>query len=593
MVGIDTNILLYAHDRSSTLFEPAKQFIASFCEQGIIGLTDLSLLEFYSVITDGRKISNPLLPSEAAEIIDDILSADEFDVFCFNRSILKKTLSYACKNNISRFGINDVYIAQTLAHYGIDKIYTANIKDFKKYDFIKAINPFTTSKTNSTNETKTFIPYGRQSIDEQDVAAVCSVLRSDWLTTGPKVAEFEEALADFVGAEYAVAVSNGTAALHAAMYALQIGPGDEVIVPPMTFAATANCVVFQGGIPVFADVDPDTLLIDPAQVEAKVTPKTKAIIAVDYTGQPCDYDKLCAIAERHGLKLVADACHALGAEYKERKAGSLADLNIFSFHPVKHITTGEGGMITTDDEELAMRMRMFRNHGITRDPECFSPLTSDLRPLTSGFSWFYEMVDLGYNYRITDFQCALGISQLQKLPEFLQRRRRIAALYDEALSAILGIEPLGLRADVLPAAQSARRMAQSEDRPSPSSSDPLLSACPVEFTEGDSAAYSTGAPSSTPSTHAYHLYVVRVDPGASGVDRTALFTTLREKGIAVNVHYIPVHLHPFYIEKFHTGLGLCPVAEAAYEQIISLPMFPGMTDEDVEKVIAILMKMVG
>ena len=367
------------------------------------------------------------------------------------------------------------------------------------------------------------IPYSRQTIDDDDIKAVVEVLKSDWLTTGPKVAEFEEAVADYVGAKYAVAVSSGTAALHCAMYALGIGTGDEVIVPPITFAATANCVVFQGGTPVFADVDPDTLLLNPEKVEEKITENTKAIIAVDYAGHPCDYDSLRKIADKNNLLLVADACHALGAKYKGQKVGSLADLNIFSFHPVKHITTGEGGMITTDDTELAGRMRLFRNHGIT----------TDHHQREKQGSWFYEMTDLGFNYRITDFQCALGISQLRKLPNFLERRHEIAAHYDEALAGLPGIKPLAVRPDAL---------------------------------------------------HAYHLYVVRVDSGASGVDRTAVFTSLRENGIGINVHYIPVHLHPFYREKFFTGTELCPVAEAAYEQIISLPMFPGMTDENVREV---------
>ena len=355
------------------------------------------------------------------------------------------------------------------------------------------------------------IPYGRQSIDEDDIKAVVEVLRSDWLTTGPKVAEFEQAVADYVGAKYAVAVSSGTTALHAAMYALGVGPGDEVIVPPMTFAATANCVVFQGGTPVFSDVDLCVLLLDPAKVEEKITEKTRAIIGVDYAGQPCDWDRLREIADRYKLKLVADGCHALGAEYKGKRVGTLADLTVFSFHPVKHITTGEGGMITTDDPELAGRMRIFRNHGITRDPKCFSSLTSDLRPLTSDFSWFYEMVDLGWNYRITDFQCTLGISQLQKLPKFLERRRKIAKHYDEAFASVPEIAPLAVNANVL---------------------------------------------------HAYHLYVVKIDFKSLGIDRTALFTSLHEKGIAINVHYIPVHLHPFYKKNFHTETGLCPVASA-------------------------------
>ena len=378
------------------------------------------------------------------------------------------------------------------------------------------------------------IPYGRQSIDEDDIKAIIEVLRSDWLTTGPKVAEFEEAIADFVGAKYAVAVSSGTAALHCAMYAIGIGPVDEVIVPPMTFAATANCVVFQGGTPVFADVDPGTLLLDSAKVEEKITEKTRAIIGVDYAGQPCDWDMLREIADKYGLRLVADGCHALGAEYKGRKVGSLAGMTVFSFHPVKHITTGEGGMITTDDEALANRIQLFRNHGITRDPSKFLNLQSSIFNLQSPPPWFYEMTDLGYNYRITDFQCALGIFQLQKLPKFLERRREIAARYDAAFSGLSGIKPLAVRPDAL---------------------------------------------------HAYHLYVVRIDSRVLGIDRTGLFTSLHKRGIAVNVHYIPVHLHPFYRNRFNTGPGLCPVAEAVYEQIISLPMFPGMTDSDIEAVV--------
>lgn len=368
------------------------------------------------------------------------------------------------------------------------------------------------------------IPYGRQTIDEDDIKAVVDVLRSDWLTTGPKVAQFEQAVADYVGTKYAVAVSSGTAALHAAMYAIGIKPGNEVIVPPITFAATANCVVYQGGTPVFADVDSNTLLLDPAKAEEKITEKTKAIIGVDYAGQPCDWDSLRKIADKHKLNLVADGCHALGAEYKGRKVGSLADMTIFSFHPVKHITTGEGGMITTDDPELAELMRIFRTHGIT----------TDAHQRGEQGSWFYEMVDLGYNYRITDFQCALGISQLQKLPKFLERRRKIAALYDKAFANLSGITTLGVRKD---------------------------------------------------SLHAYHLYVIKIDSNILGIDRAVLFTKLRKKGIGVNVHYIPVHLHPFYKDKFHTGPAMCPVAETAYEQIISIPMFPGMTDEDVEQVV--------
>lgn len=371
---------------------------------------------------------------------------------------------------------------------------------------------------------RTTIPYAHQSIDAADIEAVSEVLKSDWLTTGPKVREFEQALSAATGAREGVAVVNGTAALHAAAYAAGIGPGDEVIVPAMTFAASANCVLYLGGTPVFADVREDNLLIDPAQVEAKLTSRTKAIMAVDYTGHPCDYDALRAIADRHGLLLIADAAHALGAEYRGRKVGTLADLTTFSFHPVKHVTTGEGGMVVTDDPELADRMRVFRNHGIS----------VDARAREEKGTWFYEMIDLGYNYRLTDIQCALGISQLRKLASSLKRRRAIAARYTKAFGEVPGVAPLGVAPDVV---------------------------------------------------HAYHLYVVRVDPAVIGMSRDAAFRLLRERGIGVNVHYIPVHLHPYYRKRLHTEPGQCPVAEAAYQRILSLPMYPAMTDAEVERVI--------
>ena len=368
------------------------------------------------------------------------------------------------------------------------------------------------------------IPYGCQCIDDADIAAVVEALRAEWLTTGPKVPEFEEVFAGYVGAKYAIAVSNGTAALHAAMHAIDIGPGDEVIVPPMTFAATANCVVYQGGKPVFVDVDSGTLLIDPDRIEEKITPKTKAIIAVDYAGQPCNYERLRTIATKHNLRLVADGCHALGAAYKGHRVGVLADMTVFSFHPVKHITTGEGGMITTDNPILAERMRVFRNHGIT----------TDHRQREEQCSWCYEMVDLGYNYRITDFQCALGVSQLNKLPKWLARRQEIAGIYDAAFTGFPYVKPLSVSKDVL---------------------------------------------------HAYHLYVVRIMDTEPSKNRKAVFKRLREKGIGANVHYLPVHLHPFYKKRFHTDAGLCPVAEQAYDHILSLPMFPKLKSHEQEYVI--------
>lgn len=378
----------------------------------------------------------------------------------------------------------------------------------------------------------TLLPYGRQQVDKTDVEAIVQVLRGDWLTTGPTVVEFEQVFAEVVGVNEAVAVSNGTAALHAAMYALNIGPGDEVIVPTMTFAASANCVVFQGGTPIFADVDVETLLLNPTQIEAKITPRTKAIIAVDYAGQPCDYNSLRSIAQQHGLALVDDACHALGGSYHNRPVGSLADLSTFSLHPVKPITTGEGGVITTADSELARRMRLFRNHGIS----------SDHRQREAEGSWFYEMVALGYNYRLSDIQCALGLSQLQKLPQWLARRQEIARCYDAAFADMPAITPLKQRENV---------------------------------------------------EHAYHLYVIRLDLEQLKVNRAVVFKALRAEGIGVNVHYIPVHLHPFYRQRFGTGPGNCPIAEAAYEQVITLPLFPAMSNQDVDDVIAACHKVIA
>ena len=370
------------------------------------------------------------------------------------------------------------------------------------------------------------LPYGRHQIDDEDIGAVVEVLRSDWLTTGPKVVEFEETLADCVNAREAVAVSSGTAALHAAMYALGIGPGDEVIVPPITFAATANCVAYQGGRAVFADVDASSLLLDVEQVEANITPRTKAIIAVDYAGQPCDYDALRAVADRHDVQLVADACHALGASYKGRPVGSVADMSVFSFHPVKHVAAGEGGAITTNDPGLAERMRAFRNHGIT----------TDHHQRAKRGDFFYEMDELGYNYRLSDIQCALALSQMRKLPQSISRRREIAAIYDEAFAETPTIAPLKTASGAL---------------------------------------------------HSYHLYVVQLEE----VERAQVFAGLRAENIGVNVHYIPVYWHPYY-ERLGYSRGLCPVAEAAYERILSLPMFQGITDRDVEDVVTAVEKVV-
>lgn len=365
-----------------------------------------------------------------------------------------------------------------------------------------------------------FIPYGRQSINEQDIEAVVNVLKSDYLTTGPKIAEFERKVADYTGAKYAVAIANGTAALHAACYAARIGEGNEVITTPITFAASSNCVLYCGGTPVFADINPETYNISPEDIERKITPKTKAIIAVHFTGQPCEMEQIHAIAHKYNLTVIEDGAHALGAEYQEKRVGTLSDMTTFSFHPVKHITTGEGGMILTDNPELYQRLKLFRTHGITREEEL---LTKNDRP------WYYEQLDLGYNYRITDIQCALGVSQMDRLPEFLEKRKQIAKRYNEAFAANEQIQ------------------------------------LPYQKEGCDNA---------------WHLYVIRIKNGK----RKEVFEKLRAAGIGVNVHYIPVYQHPYYRTHGYAEVT-CPNAEEYYKECISLPMYPDLKEEEQEYVI--------
>lgn len=364
------------------------------------------------------------------------------------------------------------------------------------------------------------IPYGKQTIEQDDIQAVVDVLKSDFLTTGPKIAEFEQTVADYVGAKYAVAISNGTSALHAACFAAGIEPGDEVITTPLTFAASANCVLYCGGTPVFADVDPKTYNIDPEDIQRKITDRTKAIIAVHLAGQPCDMDAIHSIAREHGLIVIEDGAHALGSVYKGKKVGSMSDMTTFSFHPVKPITTGEGGMIVTDNEDLYKKMILFRSHGITRDD---SMMTRNDGP------WFYQQFNLGYNYRITDIQCALGCSQMKKLDRFLARRKEIVARYNEAFADC----------------------------------DNIIT--PYQLSDTESG---------------WHLYIVQVKK----CDRRQVFENMREKGIGVNVHYIPVYMHPYYQEHGYENVH-CANAEEIYSHIISLPLYPGLTSEQQDYVI--------
>jgi len=373
------------------------------------------------------------------------------------------------------------------------------------------------------------LPYGKHVIEEDDIQVVVETLRSDWLTTGPKVPEFEEAVAAFVGARYAVSFSSGTAALHAAAFAAGLQPGDEAVTTPLTFAATANCILYQGATPVFADIEPETLNIDPVELSTRISTRSKAILPVDYAGHPAALDEILQLGERHGLVVIEDACHALGALSKNRRVGSIAHMTIFSFHPVKHITCGEGGMVTTDNPEFAEKLRRFRNHGID----------SEARERQAANRWLYKMVLLGFNYRLSDMGCALGLQQLTKLEANLARRQQIAECYGQALEDVPGIR------------------------------------LPVERSE---------------ATSAWHLYPVRLNLNKLSADREQIFQALRAENIGVNVHYIPVHLHPYYRDRFGYEGGEFPVAENAYERLISLPIFHGMSDQDVQDVVTAVRK---
>lgn len=376
-----------------------------------------------------------------------------------------------------------------------------------------------------------YLAYGRQTIDDADIQSVVNVLKGDYLTTGPYVKEFEEKVAEYVGAKYAVAVANGTAALHMACFAAGIKEGDEVIVSAITFAASANAVLYCGGTPVFVDIDPLTYNIDPEKIEKKITNKTKAIIPVDFSGQSVDMDRIKAIADKYGLIIIEDAAHALGSEYKGKKVGSQADMVEFSFHPVKPITTAEGGIVTTNNEDLYKKMMLFRTHGITRDSEA---LEDNHGP------WYYEQQVLGYNYRLTDVQSALGTSQMRKVEEFIKRRREIVKQYNEAFKDL----------------------------------NEIINPFEAEY-----------------SNSGWHIYVIKIKPELLEVTRKEIFEALQAENIGVNVHYLPVYLHPYY-KGLGYEKGLCPNAEDLYDNMITLPLFPGMTNEDVNDVVTAVNKVI-
>lgn len=377
---------------------------------------------------------------------------------------------------------------------------------------------------------ETKIYYGHQYIDEADVQAVAEVVRNCDLTCGPKIKELEDKLCRLTGAKYAVACSNGTAALHMAAMAAGVGEGDEVITTPITFAASANCVLYCGGRPVFVDIDPETYNIDPQKVEEAVTEKTKAVVAVDYTGQSVALEPLRRICQKHHLVLIEDGAHVIGTKYKGQPNGSISDMTTFSFHPVKTVTGGEGGAVLTNDGKLYQRLLLYRTHGITRD--------AGLMEHEPDGPWYYEQVDLGYNYRMTDIQAALIISQLDKLPVFIKRRKEIVSRYNEAFSKFPSL------------------FVQKE------------------IPESDTTR---------------HLYILRIVPDKLKIGRRQFFDALAAENVCCNVHYIPTYYFPYY-EKLGYKRGICPNAEKLYEEIISLPLYYAMTDEDVESVIEAVTK---
>lgn len=372
--------------------------------------------------------------------------------------------------------------------------------------------------------------YGHQYLDESDYQAVLDVLRSDYLTCGPRIEELEAKLCAITGAGYAVAVSNGTAALHIACMAAGVGEGDEVITTPITFAASANCALYCGATPVFADINEKTYNIDPDSVKKLITDKTKAVVAVDYTGQSTQLDELLEICHERGIVLITDGAHSIGTRYKGRPTGSIADLTTFSFHPVKTVTAGEGGAVLTNDRELYEKLTLYRTHGITRKPELMSKEPDG--------PWYYEQVELGYNYRMTDIQAGLLISQLDKLELFKQRRKEIVEKYNTAFSRLPQIT------------------------------------VQEEIPESDTTR---------------HLYILRIKPETLTIDRRGFFEALGAENICCNVHYIPVYYFPHY-QKLGYRKGLCPKAEKLYEEIISLPLYYGLSDQDVEDVITAVEK---
>jgi dTDP-4-amino-4,6-dideoxygalactose transaminase len=375
---------------------------------------------------------------------------------------------------------------------------------------------------------KTYLPFSRPDIGRREIDEVVDTLRSGWLTTGKKCQRFEERFADYVGAKYAVSLASGTAALFLSLIVEGVGPGDEVVTSPLTFASTANVVHHLGARPVFADIDPETCNLDPDHLARALTPRTRAVIPVHYSGQPCEMDEITALARKHGISIVEDAAHAIGAEYRGRRIGGLGNCTCFSLFPTKNMTTGEGGLITLNDEEKDRRLRRLRLHGMSKD---------GWKRYQKQGSWYYEIHEAGYKYNLSDIQAALGLAQLERVDELNRRRRAVAEHYTRRMAEIPGIRPLTVRSHVL---------------------------------------------------SSWHIYPVWIDRDVYGLDRDRLVERLFERNIGTSVHFIPLHLQPFYQENYGTREGDFPVAEKIYHGILSLPLFPAMEETDADDVIAAL-----
>ncbi len=532
VIYIDTNVLVYIQNKKSQYYESSQKIFYSLLKENKICLNQLVLWEFFSIITNPSKVEAPWTTSKARDYIN-YLAQSVGNIHIITNEIFYNAISSAEKHNIKKYEIYDHILAQTMLFYGIEELVTVNESDFKKYDFIKNIIIPEKNVKNKQNP-KATINYGKQWLDDNDIQNVVEVLKSDFLTQGPKVKKFEKALCDYTGAKYCVAVANGTAALHIAVAALEIEKGKKGITSPITFVASSNSMIYNGLIPDFADIKPDTYNVNTNEIKKRVDNNTKLVIPVHFAGQPCDMKKIKNIADDKDLFVIEDAAHAIGSEYEDgSKVGSCkySEMTTFSFHPVKTMTTGEGGAITTNSGELYEKLLLLRSHGITKDKE---KLAKNPGP------WYHEMQDIGFNYRLTDIQSALGISQLKKLDDFIKKRREIVEIYNNAFRNIEWLKT------------------------------------PYEKPEVNSA---------------FHLYVLQFDFEKIGKTRSQVMNELREKNIGTQVHYIPVHTQPYYKANYGFKQGDFPVSEKYYENALSIPLYPKMSDEDVEYVIGNILEL--